>query len=826
MRRPWEEVRRSRDPLTEDLEHNVFLAIVPDIPGVPKTGIPVRWFETGLPDAGMLFRVTAREERVQRLVVAREKKEAVDFGLLRAWLARCRCHHGESCARSRPPGLELPGFKVINCLKEPPVIEVRPWTERYLALSYVWGPPSGDWPQTIMDAVEVTRRLGERYLWVDRTCIDQTNDVEKEFFVNKMDAIYEGAEFTIVCAAGDARSGLPGVNTVSRNPVTRTPQPRVELAQRSQKAKGKSAVRFEPGSLWEVVGLSEEDYDIDRAGEQEWLDDTRFGLRGNMSYDFGELLKDNNLKRKYDIPDAHYAWYQEMAEEDGHSIENYLEIQKELARRIGIPLRQLVPYFKREIAREKGLELDPSELDSMPIGEKPLTDSSKPVRPLPASTEENKVILVSTMQDPRTTIKGSQWATRGWTYQEGVLAHRRLVFTPEQVYWECRGMAVCETIDLALNTVHEPSGKCMADYMLSGILDDDLHKTSELQYGFERPRIGDVGDQVVTLDGHLTNYTARQLTDASDSLKAFLGVAATYTTDAGLYLLLGLPVWAGAFANDEPGLQHTFALSLSSWTHIAIPTFPGSDLHVAECSRRPRFPSWTWAGWQGRVEFCNDKESKTHRMQDTNGMVGVVRMLPGPKFTNGGTEFETAAVDPSHGDFFKALTSRDWVRGMRMLWSAEMMLHDPEERHSASLSGWTPARTIGDPNMTWHLTIKKPRVMKHFDLVPSVQDGEWGRIMGRVVKVHLSLPITEAQLIADHKSGHLVSVLVFASVIPYVYNGIARYLILRRADHGRWERIGRLNMWMTEKEMKRFSNTRDMIEVLPGIPFGQDITII
>lgn len=39
-----------------------------------------------------------------------------------------------------------------------------------------------------------------------------------------MDAIFEGAEFTIVAAAGDASTGLPGVTTKSQNL-----QPLIEL---------------------------------------------------------------------------------------------------------------------------------------------------------------------------------------------------------------------------------------------------------------------------------------------------------------------------------------------------------------------------------------------------------------------------------------------------------------------------------------------------------------------------------------------------------------------------------------------------------------------
>jgi len=159
-KRPWDRV-----------EHNVFLAVVPEVNGVPRTGVPLRWLENGLPKKGAMYRLSASEPDVDRLVLPREVGSTANFALLRAWLARCRCHHVR-CAPKKPPGEDLKGFRVIDCRKENGeggfVVEKRAWSKRYVALSYVWGPSSEDWPQTILDAVEVTKRLGERYLWVDR----------------------------------------------------------------------------------------------------------------------------------------------------------------------------------------------------------------------------------------------------------------------------------------------------------------------------------------------------------------------------------------------------------------------------------------------------------------------------------------------------------------------------------------------------------------------------------------------------------------------------------------------------------------------------------
>lgn len=827
IRRPWEAIRHSTvegHALAMSLEHNIFMAVVPEVPGIPKTGVPVRWFETDLPKNGSIYRLTCPEPELNRLVVARELQSRANSSLMRSWLGRCRCHHN-NCARRHSIDVALPVFRVIDCYKSPPDKVERPWSEKYVALSYVWGPPCGDWPQTILDAIEVTKRMGERYLWVDRICIDQTNLKQKMESISRMDAIYQGAEFTIVCASGDARSGLPGVSTTMRRS-----QPWVELSHQSSKVRGKNAVRFTPGSFGELVGVTEDEYNDDLVGETGWLDNVRFGLRGKMDFDFGELLNDSKLQNEYEITSNHLAWHRKMAEDYGYDqVEDYLDKLKELARRNGIPLKEIVPYMKRELAVTEGFELDPLELNTMPIQQRPRTSSSKPRRPLPPGKTRGRLTLVSSLQEPRVAIKDSNWATRGWTYQEGVLSNRRLVFTDEQVYWECRGMAVCETLDLALNIVHELDGTRMADFMLSGIFDDDLRAKEELQYGFQRPQPYDVGDQVVTLDGHIQAYTSRNLTNGGDALKAFMGVAATYTTNDGLYLLLGLPVWAGAFANDEPGLQHSVALSISSWTHIPNSEEHGAGMNVADCPRRPHFPSWTWAGWEGAIVFCNEQQSKTHRTGKSGKSVGAITIVPGPgpRFIGQGSEFETASTDPQHSDFFKALTSKDWVGGMTMIWSAEMILYSTDGTYASLLSGWTPVRAIGDMEMSWLLTIKKPLVLRRMDLLHSNHSGEWRRLMGRVVSVHLSIPITEAQLVLDHGSGHLVTVLVFASMVPYVYNGISRFLILRRADgNGRWERIGRMNMWMTERELSTFRTPRSMITALPVKPFGEDITIV
>ncbi|KAE9376151.1 HET-domain-containing protein, partial [Stipitochalara longipes BDJ] len=93
---------------------------------------------------------------------------------------------------------------------------------RYFALSYSWGGAQEvttteatlidrqhgirlcNLPPTIQDAVQVTRNLGLRYLWIDALCIIQDDDGDKNIEISRMGSIYKNATLTI--AAANTRS--------------------------------------------------------------------------------------------------------------------------------------------------------------------------------------------------------------------------------------------------------------------------------------------------------------------------------------------------------------------------------------------------------------------------------------------------------------------------------------------------------------------------------------------------------------------------------------------------------------------------------------------
>lgn len=163
-------------------------------------------------------------------ITGRKTASAIDFGLVRSWLEFCDAHHEHLCRRDDVSS--IPGFRVIDCAAR----KVVPWSAiqnpgSFVALSYVWGNSirkydcttedgclPDDVPRVVADAMEVTRELGFKYIWIDRYCIPQDNSKDKHTQIQNMNLVYGSSVVTIVAAAGKNSSrGLPGVGSSPRS---------------------------------------------------------------------------------------------------------------------------------------------------------------------------------------------------------------------------------------------------------------------------------------------------------------------------------------------------------------------------------------------------------------------------------------------------------------------------------------------------------------------------------------------------------------------------------------------------------------------------------
>jgi hypothetical protein len=168
--------------------------------------------------------------------------QAIDLSRIQAWVKNCDDNHLGVCHSIADPWQTIKLTTLLlfidvesRCLTRKPV-KVDTNT-RYAALSYVWGTSinplqttmenldqlcqkgafdtlcsSSLVPKTIEHCVLLTRALGIRYLWVDRFCIVQDDNIGKANQIAAMAAIYANSYITIAATEGaNGDFGLPGL---------------------------------------------------------------------------------------------------------------------------------------------------------------------------------------------------------------------------------------------------------------------------------------------------------------------------------------------------------------------------------------------------------------------------------------------------------------------------------------------------------------------------------------------------------------------------------------------------------------------------------------
>lgn len=435
-----------------EMRDRLLLGVVrfsPVITQAPRVAEVVRMKES-LQETGLLFFRRSEQPFQGRspLDVRRIKQDVVDYAFIHECLKYCRRNHAKHCGRPRRK--HAPPFRVIEC-RTLAVLEVPPACE-YVALSYLWGeldpsnPPylaiCRGWldlqrvPKVISDSIHFTLECGLRYLWVDRYCINQSDEQDKYDQIRQMDLIYANAQFTIIAVAGSGpHHGLPGVKETKRKP-----QPTLAL--------------------------------------------------------------------------------------DGIS-------------------------------------------------------------------------LVSTLPFARWLVGMSTWATRGWTYQEGLLSSRRVIFTDEQVYFECNEIHCAESIVHPWDHVQTwyfrhsfqgiaPSAFSHHEYK------SRVSSTIYMGGSYLRKTIGHDFEDIMTF---VSEFSQRKLSFAVDRVNAMQGIFQRFSDDEyhkhPFHFFVGIPIIPPIGSNPSFPAGRTategFLMGLC-WRLDA----PGR--------RRKEFPSWSWAGWKGQVK--------------------------------------------------------------------------------------------------------------------------------------------------------------------------------------------------------------------------------
>lgn len=166
--------------------------------------------------------------------------------------------------------------------------------------------------------------------------------------------------------------------------------------------------------------------------------------------------------------------------------------------------------------------------------------------------------------------------TRAKTYQEGHFARRRLIFTDEQVLYECNNCTRNETMNFAMGKREDISSDIFG-----------LNKAS--------PR------KKLTLHSHIQNYTETNLTYSSDVLYAMQGLFASFSKNKiPERQFWGIPISTMLTGHNESNFPPP------SWSHPTIVLMHGlawSTRAGTSAQRRQGFPSWSWAGWTAPIKW-------------------------------------------------------------------------------------------------------------------------------------------------------------------------------------------------------------------------------
>jgi hypothetical protein len=213
---------------------------------------------------------------------------------------------------------------------------------------------------------------------------------------------------------------------------------------------------------------------------------------------------------------------------------------------------------------------------------------------------------IITCLDPRhaedNVIIKSKWASRGWTFQERLLARRCLIFTPHQVYWGCK-------ISLTREDIITESLRS------TGYVDSK--GTTRPFYSMTLSGVGDISHTVNEWMMRFANeFAKRQLTHESDAPLAIAGILSEIARTSDISVK-GIE-WGTVRANFNANVL---------WFGNPLNTPRNADL-----------PSWSWVSWKDEIvnppKHIPTIESYWKVTKDGKDILEMVEILPDIRYNH------------------------------------------------------------------------------------------------------------------------------------------------------------------------------------------------
>jgi len=165
---------------------------------------------------------TTEDNAASNTVTARrlhtEVTSDLAFEKIQQWIQKCSTHLECGPLSDSPLPTRLIEVAPEDGVGEPRIISTKGVRGKYAALSYCWGGKqlgmtvnknfasrfrqldTKELSKTVLQAIQTTKRLGLRYVWVDAICIIQDDEQDRTNEIRQMCDIYRQAYLTIVAA--------------------------------------------------------------------------------------------------------------------------------------------------------------------------------------------------------------------------------------------------------------------------------------------------------------------------------------------------------------------------------------------------------------------------------------------------------------------------------------------------------------------------------------------------------------------------------------------------------------------------------------------------
>ncbi|KAF2110540.1 hypothetical protein BDV96DRAFT_650658 [Lophiotrema nucula] len=397
------------------------------------------------------------------------------------------------------------------------------------------------------------------------------------------------------------------------------------------------------------------------------------------------------------------------------------------------------PYVTLSYVWGRGEAVDTTASAEDPSHELPgISMVPRMLRPL----NVGRFVLTPARGDFYITTDLTTWNKRGWTYQEGLFARRRLIFSQAGLYLQCKEGRYMESITIPPHMSH--------NYRFS-------------QETALYPRVGFFPDLEKEhrdfVRGCVTNYSCREFTYDSDILIAFGGVLEMFkSSPEKVENLCGMPFFGPTQLLPPSTRTDCIADGLVWQSTRRSPKHSWSNLIKSrsdyEMLRRYDFPSWTWAGWRFRRQegLCyTDLVTKHEELLSSDIAISV--------------EFKDGTIYRFEEDYHELLAYQKAGNQPRLLY----------------LEAWTINIAEGEIALDYQYGEKRSR------------PDDWARVF---TKSNTFEFILSASL--DVPAQVLVSTVCKVVLVTNGINYKAPFLLLRKAPTGEhYERVG-IGKWLWE----------------------------